>query len=158
MQAEFNLDFPLLQGNAEQVPYPDASFDVAISEHGAVAWCDPYLWIPEAARLLRPGGELIFMRDSDLLTTCMPSDGPGGMTLRRPQFGPIQIEYASGAVSFHLTHGPMIRLLRDCGFVVEALLEVRPRENSPSDFDYVTLDWARQWPAEEVWKARLVGV
>jgi len=54
MQDEFNTHFPLLHGNAEQVPYPDASFDVAISEHGADAWCDPYRWIPEAARLLRP--------------------------------------------------------------------------------------------------------
>src|ERR1700761_4968571 len=25
-QAEFGLDFPLLHGNAEEVPYPDASF------------------------------------------------------------------------------------------------------------------------------------
>ena len=55
-QGEFGLEFPLIHGNAEKVPFPDESFDLAISEYGASIWCDPYLWIPEAARLLRPGG------------------------------------------------------------------------------------------------------
>ncbi len=55
LQREHGLDFPLLLGNAERVPYPDASFDYAISEYGAALWADPYAWIPEAARLLRPG-------------------------------------------------------------------------------------------------------
>lgn len=32
LQGEYGLTFPLLHGNAEQVPYPDASFDVAISD------------------------------------------------------------------------------------------------------------------------------
>ncbi len=35
MQEEFDLRFPLVHGNAEQTPFPDASFDVAVSEHGA---------------------------------------------------------------------------------------------------------------------------
>ena len=48
--------FPLIQGSAEDVPFADGSFDLAISEYGASIWCDPYRWIPEAARLLRPGG------------------------------------------------------------------------------------------------------
>ena len=56
LQREHGLDFPLLLGNAEKVPYPDASFDFAISEYGAALWADPYAWVPEAARLLRPGG------------------------------------------------------------------------------------------------------
>ena len=54
-QAEFGIEFPLLHGNAETVPYPDASFDLAISEYGACLWADPGAWVPEAARLLRPG-------------------------------------------------------------------------------------------------------
>jgi SAM-dependent methyltransferase len=157
MQDEFNIHFPLLHGNAEQVPCPDASFDLAISEHGAASWCDPYKWIPEAARLLRPGGELIFMRNSDLLTLCLPDDGPADTTLCRPQFGLARIDHASGAVNFHLPHAPMIRLLRECGFAVEDLLEVQPAKNAPTDFDYVDLEWARRWPTEEVWRARRTG-
>ena len=51
-------------GDAEAVPLPDASFDLAISEYGASIWCDPYRWIPEAARLLRPGGVLVFLANA----------------------------------------------------------------------------------------------
>ena len=61
LQDEHDLHFPLLLGNAEAVPYPDASFDFAMSEYGAALWADPYKWIPEAARLLRPGSELVFL-------------------------------------------------------------------------------------------------
>src|SRR4026207_295663 len=35
LQREHGLEFPLLHGNAESVPYPDQSFDLAISEYGA---------------------------------------------------------------------------------------------------------------------------
>jgi len=47
--AETGIQFPLIEASAENVPLPDASFDLAISEHGASTWCDPYRWIPEAA-------------------------------------------------------------------------------------------------------------
>src|SRR5512132_4106408 len=62
MDEEFGLGLELIEANAEDVPLPDASFDVAVSEYGASIWCDPYKWVPEAARLLRPGGELVFLR------------------------------------------------------------------------------------------------
>jgi ubiquinone/menaquinone biosynthesis C-methylase UbiE len=68
MQAEFGLEFPLVEAPAEDVPLPDASFDVAVSQHGASIWADPYRWIPEAARLLRTGGRLVFVRGSTLAT------------------------------------------------------------------------------------------
>src|SRR5207302_5088315 len=74
MQAEFGLSFPLIHGDAEHVPLPDAGFDLAISEYGASIWCDPYRWIPEAARLLRPGGQLIFLVNGTILMLCMSED------------------------------------------------------------------------------------
>ena len=66
MQKEFGLEFPLVEAVGEDVPLPDASFDLAVSEYGASIWADPYRWIPEAARLLRPGGRLVFLRNSTL--------------------------------------------------------------------------------------------
>ena len=56
LATEHGVEFTLHHGSAEAVPYPDHFFDFAISEYGAAIWCDPYLWIPEAHRLLRPGG------------------------------------------------------------------------------------------------------
>jgi SAM-dependent methyltransferase len=155
MQEEFGPHFPLLHASAEAVPYPDASFDVAISEHGASGWCDPYRWIPEAARLLRPGGELVFMRNSTLLTLCLLDDVPAGRTLLRDQFGLCRIEdELDGAVTFQLPTGPMISLLRDSGFEVEDFIEVQAPERATSAFDYADPDWSRRWPSEELWKAR----
>src|SRR2546428_5979848 len=74
LQREHGIEFPLIHGNAERVPYPDASFDLAISEYGVCLWADPYRWVPEAARLLRPRGELIFLVHSALLTLCVPPE------------------------------------------------------------------------------------
>jgi SAM-dependent methyltransferase len=59
-QAHFGLSFPLLEADAGHIPLPGRQFDLAISECGASLWCDPARWIPEAARLLRPGGRLVF--------------------------------------------------------------------------------------------------
>src|SRR6185503_15733101 len=74
LQREHKLEFGLLHGNAESVPYPDASFDFAISEYGACLWADPYRWVPEAARLLRPGGQLHFLVNSFLMMLCIPAE------------------------------------------------------------------------------------
>jgi SAM-dependent methyltransferase len=74
LQREHSLAFTLIHGNAEQVPYPDASFDLVISEYGACLWEDPSCWVPEAVRLLRPGGALIFLVNSALLMLCVPAE------------------------------------------------------------------------------------
>jgi len=156
-QAEFGIEFPLLHGNAESVPLPSESFDLAISEYGASIWCDPYRWIPEAARLLRPGGRLIFLCNAPLLMLCTPDQEgvPAGTTLLRPYFDMHRFEWPDDeSVEFHLGHGEMLALLRDTGFVVEELSEIRPPENAITRYPLATLEWARQWPCEEIWKAR----
>ncbi len=158
LQEEFGIAFPLLHGNAEQVPYPDASFDFAISEYGASIWCDPYAWIPEAARLLRPGGRLVFLVNSALVMLCAPdaADVPLGDRLLRPYFGMHRVQWpADDSVEFHLPHGKLIALLRASGFEIEELVEVRPPDGAtnvyhPND----SLEWAQKWPCEEVWKVR----
>jgi len=157
LQQRFGLRFPLVHASAEQAPFTDASFDVVISEYGASIWCDPYAWIPEAARLLRPGGQLIFLVNSVLLMLTTPDqDGlPVTETLLRPYFGMHRFEWPDDdSVEFHLGYGDMIRLLRRCGLQVEDLLELRPLPGAVASHPLVTWEWARQWPCEEVWKAR----
>jgi SAM-dependent methyltransferase len=157
LQQEHGLEFPLLLGIAEEVPLPDASFDIAISEYGAAIWADPYRWIPEAARLLRPGGQLLFLCNGTLLMLCAPDyeTDPIGDRLLRDYFGMQRFEWPdSDGVEFHLGYGNMIRLLRASGFEVEDLIELRPPEGAVTSYPYVTAEWARRWPSEEIWKAR----
>jgi SAM-dependent methyltransferase len=155
-QQEFDIEFPLLHGNAEEVPFPDASFDFAISEYGASIWCDPYKWIPEAWRLLRPGGRLVFLVNATLLVLCMPEedDVPATETLLRPLFGMHELAWPDNSVNFYLPHGKTIELLRTTGFEVEELIEVQPPEGSETRYKLAPIEWARQWPTEDVWKAR----
>ncbi len=157
-QNEFGIDFPLILGNAEDVPLPDASFDLAISEYGAAIWADPYRWIPEASRLLRPGGQLIFLGNGTIFMLCVPDEDnlPATERMVRPYFGMHRFEWPDDddSVEFHLGYGDWIRLLRANDFEVEDLIELRPPEGSSTRFPYSTLEWARQWPTEEVWKAR----
>lgn len=157
LQRAYGLAFMLIHGNAERVPYPDASFDLAISEYGASLWADPAHWIPEAARLLRPGGLLIFLVHSALLMLCMPEDASLAASdrLLRPAFGMYQMEWPGEmGVEFHLSHGDWLRVLRRSGFEIEDLIEVQAPEAGTTRYPYVTPQWARQWPAEEIWKVR----
>jgi SAM-dependent methyltransferase len=157
LQDEHDLRFPLIEAAAEEVPLRDGAFDLVVSEYGAVIWADPYRWIPEAARLLRPGGELLFLGNSLLLVLCMPDEEgiPATADLLRPQFDIYRLEWPDDAgVEFYLSHGNWIRLLRSNHFVVEELIELRPKPTATSGRGYVTSEWARRWPAEEVWRAR----
>jgi SAM-dependent methyltransferase len=155
MQAEAGLSFPLVEASAEDVPLGDASFDLVLSEYGASIWCEPAAWVLEAARLLRPGGRLVFLRNSTLVILCSPDEGPVEERLARPQFGMRRFEW-DGGVEFHLAHGDWIALLRSAGFDVERLVELQaPAEAADHPYyDFVGAEWARRWPAEEIWVAR----
>ena len=42
------------------------------------------------------------------------------------------------------------------GFEIERLVELQAPEDAETHgyYDYVTAEWARKWPAEEIWAAR----
>ncbi|HEY3141058.1 MAG TPA: class I SAM-dependent methyltransferase [Acidimicrobiales bacterium] len=158
-QAELGPRFPLVRAVGEQVPLRDQSVDLVISEYGAAIWADPYRWIPEAARLLRSGGQLVFLGNSTLLMLCVPDEdgSPAGERLLRAQRGMHRFEWPDDpTVEFHLSHGDWIRLLRTNGFEVEDLIELHPPADAPtnSTYPFVTAEWASRWPCEEVWRAR----
>lgn len=155
MQAETGVQFPLLEANAEDVPLPDVSFDVALSEYGASIWCDPYKWIPEAARLLRPGGELVFLRNSTISMLCAALDG-WHETLQRPQRGLHRLDWEDDKTTeFNLPHAELFALLRDTGFELLDFQELyAPPDAQDATYYHSNAEWAKKWPWEEIWRAR----
>ncbi len=73
-QRAYGPVFPLVQADAEHLPLRSAAYDLVLSEHGAAAWCDPDAWVGEAARVLRPGGRLVFLTNSLLSALCVPAE------------------------------------------------------------------------------------
>jgi SAM-dependent methyltransferase len=157
MQAETGIEFPLVEAPGESVPLPDASFDLAVSEYGASLWAVPERWLAEAARLLRPGGRLVFLTNSTLLILCSPDTGVAQERLLRSQREISPMEWPGElGVEYHPTHGEWIRLLRERGFDVEALHELYapPDRTTHTYYDFVEAEWAQRWPVEDVWVAR----
>ncbi len=155
-QKEHGLEFPLILGDAERVPLPDASFDLVFSEYGASLWCDPRIWIPEAARVLRPGGELLFLRPSVFRTVCAPdSEDVASARFQRDYFGLHRVEWSDDdSVEFELPVGEWIDVFRGSGFEILRLCELQPSATTTNTYRYITLDWARRWPSEWIWHLR----
>jgi SAM-dependent methyltransferase len=164
LQGEHGVDFPLIEASAEQVPLADACADLVFSEYGASIWCDPYLWLPEAARLLRPGGELVFLVNSVLSMLCMGEDGlKVREQLARPLLGMHRFEWLEDdqddSVEFHLPHGVLIDLLGSLGLRLRRLVELYAPAGSPDStpYTYMTREWAERWPCEEIWVCQKDG-
>jgi SAM-dependent methyltransferase len=158
VMADSEIEFPLLEASAEDVPLPDGSFDLAVSEYGASLWCDPERWVPEAARLLRPDGRLVFLTNSMLMILCVP-DEPGYATeqLLRPQRDLRRITWSlEDGVEFFRSHGEWIDVLHSSGLEVERLVELYAPEGATTHeyYDGATAEWAGKWPSEDLWAAR----
>jgi SAM-dependent methyltransferase len=156
LMAAAGVDFPLIHASAEDVPLPDASFDIVFCDHGAMSFADPRRTVPEAARLLRPGGLFAFSHVSPFADVCWRlSDDRIGTTLENDYFALSRFDEPDGAISFQLPYGAWIRLFRRHGLTVEDLIEPRPAETATSTYRGADdLAWARRWPSECIWRLR----
>jgi SAM-dependent methyltransferase len=157
LMSEAGVEFPLIHASADDVPLPDASFDVVFCDHGAMTFADPYRTVPEVARLLRPGGLLAFSHSTPLSMLCWEIETDKlEPRLHQPYFGMHRIEWPGDEpVEFNVPYGDWIRLFRENGLQVEALVEVRPPEGAESTYRTPEeTEWARSWPMEEIWRCR----
>ena len=72
-------------GNAEQIGYPDATFDLIVSTTSFDHWTDQKAGLNECARVLRPGGRLVLVDQFSwmLLPTMLTSRRGKARTRRR---------------------------------------------------------------------------
>ena len=158
LMKEAGVDFPVVHASAEAAPLPDRSFDTVFCDYGAMTFTDPYVTVPEVARLLRPGGLFAFCGATPVIEMCYPddSDNPGDRLLM-DYFGMWAIPY-EGYVEFMLPYGAWIRLFRAHGFIIDDLIELRPAPDASSSYRNDTdREWYRRWPGEQIWKVRLEG-
>lgn len=156
--SEAGTDLGLVFGDAHRLPFADDSFDVAINEYGAAIWCDPRVWIPEAARVLRPGGTLWFLGNSVQMSLCANEieDVLATAEMQRPQRAMHRTSWLdTDGIEFHVSHGEMISILTGAGFRVEALHELYCDPDSDTRYGFVDAWWASRWPVEEIWVAQL---
>jgi SAM-dependent methyltransferase len=162
--AAVNVDVELVWASADRTPFSSESFDVVCSDHGALTYADPRDVIPEAARLLKPGGYLIFNTPTPWVTVCWEEETETvGCRLRSPYFGMVGFMGNGGLRSyeredmleFQLPYGDLVRALVRSGLVLEDLIELRPPASAETTYtNYVPTEWASTWPAEHIWKAR----
>ena len=156
LQAEHRARVPLLAADAVATPLRDASFDVVFCDHGAMSFCDPAATVPEVARLLRPGGRLVFCKATAMLflTYDWKRDRQDDR-LHADYFGMRVFDSVEGTIDFQVAYSEWIRTFAANGLVVEDLVELRPPAGATTSYvDFAPLEWARRWPAEEVWVLR----
>jgi SAM-dependent methyltransferase len=162
---ESGVRFPVVEADGERTPFRDGSFDLVFCDHGAMGFADPFRTVPEVARLLRPDGWFVFNNTTPFIWTVWADDdedAPAGTELKRSYFGPRRWDHEEDGErwsDFQLTYGGWIRLFREHGFSVEDLIELRPSEETASTtFEgYAPIEWARRFPAENIWKVRKRG-
>jgi SAM-dependent methyltransferase len=125
------VDFPLVHASGDAVPLPDASFDIVFSDGGVLSHVDPLVCVPEAARLLRPGGLLAFCWMTPFAYVHQVPGAYPGNVLASELFGLRGLSH-QGRAHFVLPHGEAIRLFHDCGFEVEELIELQTPEHALS--------------------------
>lgn len=158
---QHGTDLELILGNAESVPKPDESYDFAISEYGAAIWADPFAWIPEAHRLLRSGGTLVFLGNHILVSLCSPLDGsfPIGRQLKRSYFGLSRLDWRDavdepGGIEFNLPFSRWVKLFGSTGFEIVDFDELQAPPDASGMHSGATAEWAQNFPSEHVWTLR----
>ncbi len=154
--SERGVEIKLIEASAEAVPLPDESFDVVFCDHGAFNFTDPNRSVPEAARLLRPGGLLAFSVPSPLIDLFYDIEKDEVTKSLHNTYWDLGRFEDSETVDFQLPYGEWIRLFRQNSLVLEDLIELRAPEGGTTTYELTTYEWARRWPAENIWKARKV--
>lgn len=135
-------NFTTQQGDAQSLPFPDQTFDLATSRFGVMFFPDPVLALRELRRVLRPGARACFL-------VWGPFEQPYWESMmgvvHRHIGGPLLVPGGPDPFKFSVP-GSLSEVLRKAGFTaIEEETKMLP--------------WAWPGPVEEVWEqAQAVAV
>jgi len=119
----------LVQADLQRLPFRGAAFDLLVSAFGAIPFvADSAGALRECARVLRPGGRLVFSVTHPLRWAFPDDPGPLGLTVRQSYFDRtpyVEVDEGGAAVyvEHHRTLGDRLRELVAAGFVLEDVVE-----------------------------------
>lgn len=126
---ESGLRVPVVQADAEALPFAAESFDVACSAFGALPFvADPGAVFAEVRRVLRPGGRFVFSVSHPIRWAFPDDPGPRGLTSDRSYFdrAPYEERDERGTLTYvehHRTLGDWVGLIAGSGLVLTGLVE-----------------------------------
>jgi SAM-dependent methyltransferase len=120
---------PLVQADAESLPFRSGAFDIVCSSFGAVPFCtDSARVMREVFRVLRPGGRWVFATTHPIRWVFPDDPGPDGLLAQTPYFDRtpyVEIDSAGrpAYVEHHRTLGDRVREIVAAGFALVDLIE-----------------------------------
>lgn len=123
------IDVPLVQADAETLPFAGESFDLAVSSFGAIAFvAHPESVMREVFRVLRPGGLWVFSTNHPIRWVLPDSPDPADLKVRSSYFDAnayveFDDERRPTYVETHRTMSQRVRDIVGAGFALEDLIE-----------------------------------
>jgi SAM-dependent methyltransferase len=148
---------PLVQADAEALPFADASFDLACSAYGALPFvADSARVMREVARVLRPGGRWVFSVTSPVRWMFPDDPGPAGLTVATSYFDrtPYVEQRADGTASYvehHRTFGDRVREVVAAGLAVVDVVEPEWPEGHRTTYEQWGPLRGRLVPGTTIW-------
>jgi SAM-dependent methyltransferase len=127
--AATGLDVPLVQADAQRLPFGNEVFDLACSAYGALPFvADSAGVMREVARVLRPGGRWVFSVSHPIRWSFPDDPGPGGLVARDSYFDrrPYVEQDDAGVATYvehHRTLGDRVRDVVGAGLRLVDLVE-----------------------------------
>ncbi|MFX0538735.1 class I SAM-dependent methyltransferase [Ornithinimicrobium sp. Y1847] len=136
-----------VQCDGARLPFADASFDIVLTAHGVLAFVpDAGAALREWARVVRPGGQVVFSLPHPVRWAFPDVPGEEGLTVRHSYFDRRAYveERVDGTATYsehHRTLGDLVRAVVGAGLVLEDLVE--PEWPGGARGDHVWGGWSR---------------